>query len=751
MKNRILFALLLMGFTSLTVQVLLIREFLICFYGNELTIGLILGNWIILEAIGSSISSRFSQKNKRPFLFYCILQCLIALYFPYAIYLIRIVKNFLPLTAGEGAGIIPIFISSFFILAPLSIFDGAQFPLGCRIWKDYAKKPIESVGQVYIFEAIGFIIAGPIFTYLFITRLHSFQIAIIISILNLFSGFLLLQKELEFFLKKVLILFIVMILCFSISALFLNFSNQLQILSLKKQWQGFDLIESKNSIYGNLAITKEHEQYTFFSDGIPIITTPVPDIVAKEEFIHFGMLCHPNPKDVLIIGGGAGGLISEILKYPVQNIDYAELDPLLIKMLRHLSSSLIQKELTDSRVSIKIADGARYVKTTSKLYDIIFINSPLPTTLQFNRFYTKDFFNLSKNILKDNNGILVFNLPGSLSYLNTQLQQLNLSTLNTLKDEFRYVKVIPGDANNLYLASRNEFSIEPQTFIKQIQERKISTKLLTSFYIQYRLDNRWRDWFYATIAKSPKVEKNTSLLPVGLFYGLAYWNSLFSPYLIGFFKVIEKINLKFLILPIILLTILIFFLSLFIPRLKKISIPYAIFTTGLLGMTFDLIIIFIYQSFYGYVYHHIALLITAFMSGLTFGGWLMTKRLSIIRNKKNNFIFVELGLIIFSLAILPVVIYLGKSKLNLSFIFFILSMISGFLVGSEFPLANSLYQIKDSTQTAGILYALDLLGSWVGALIVSVVLIPVVGVVGTCIFLVMLKLSSLILITLFKS
>jgi spermidine synthase len=192
-------------------------------------------------------------------------------------------------------------------------------------------------------------------------------------------------------------------------------------------------------------------------------------------------------------------------------------------------------------------------------------------------------------------------------------------------------------------------------------------------------------------------------------------------------------------------------LNFFVPKTKKLDIPYAIFTTGLLGMAFDLIIVFVYQSFYGYVYHHIALLITAFMSGLTLGGWLMTKRLSVTQNKKFSFILFEVGLILFSLAIIPILIFLQKTVVNLSFVFFLLSAVLGFLVGSEFPLANSLYRWQESTQTAGMLYAFDLFGSWIGALFVSVILIPIIGLVHTCVFLAALKLSSLIFVYMHKN
>lgn len=749
MKKRLLFALLLMGFTSLVVQVLLIREFLICFYGNELTIGLILGNWIILEALGSSLASRFSQTNKRPLLSYCLLQCLIAVYFPCAIYLIRTLKGFLPLSPGEAVGIIPVFISSFIILSPLSIFDGAQFPIGCRLWKDYSKKNIQSVGRVYILEAIGFIIAGPIFTYIFITRLHSFQIALIIGLLNLVSAILLLQKESRFMLKKLAASVIVALICIGMVSLYPRISQKINKASLKKQWEGYSLVDSRNSIYGNISVTKEKEQYTFFSDGIPIITTPIPNIAVTEEFIHFGMLSHPDPKDILIIGGGAGGYIAEILKYPINQLDYAELDPLLIQMIKEYSTPLTKQELADERLSVEIIDGAMHIKKTSRLYDIVFIKLPLPTTLQLNRFYTKEFFSAVENILKDK-GILVFSLAGSLSYLNTDLGKLNLSILNTLKNNFSFVKVIPG-YSNIYLASKNNIEVEPAIFIQRLEENNIATHLLTPFHIQDRLDRRWLDWFYETLSKTKEVKNNSSFMPIGLFYSLSYWNILSSPYLSGFFRAIEKINLNFLLLFVAIASILLIFVSSFYSRLKKISIPYAILTTGMLGMAYELLIIFLYQSFYGYVYHHIALLITSFMLGLTLGGWLMTRAELQPKDTKINFILFEIGLIIFSLAVLPLFMYLEKSRLNLSFVFFAASAVCGFLVGAEFPLANSLYKSPKLTQTAGILYALDLVGSWVGALIVSIILIPIIGIMQTCLFLVAVKLSSLILISRFKN
>jgi spermidine synthase len=165
-------------------------------------------------------------------------------------------------------------------------------------------------------------------------------------------------------------------------------------------------------------------------------------------------------------------------------------------------------------------------------------------------------------------------------------------------------------------------------------------------------------------------------------------------------------------------------------------------------------LIFTFQSIYGYVFSWIGLLVASFMAGAACGAMLITTALERIKNCLKLFIRIELAIICFSVAcpfiFLTVHEYLGSPGVFFSrMLFLIISFICGLLIGSQFPLANKIY-LRNSTslsQTAGLLYASDLLGGWFGGIIGAVVLLPVLGLVGTCITVALLKLTSFIVLT----
>jgi len=755
-------SLFIMGLSGIIAQIILLRELLISFLGNELTLGIILGNWLILVAIGSFVIGKTVEKVKRKLEVFVFFQLFFSAAFPFAIYLSRIFKNLLLVTPGEGLGFAPIFYSSFLILLPVTLPQGALFTYGSKLYSRYIKEDASSIGKVYVLESTGSIIGGLLTTFLLIQYLNSFEIALIISLANTLVSTFLLWSSYPLPLLRIRNLTRGLPILLSILFTYIllgPLSNQIHLSSIQSQWRNLTVIHNENSIYGNITVTKGGEQFTFFTNGVPSITTPVPDIASIEDFVHFPMLFHEKPESVLVLSGGAGGMIHEILKYPVKSVDYVELDPLLLRLVQKFSTPLTQSELSDQRVKIHYTDGRFFVNRTRDRFDMIFIGLPAPQELQTNRLFSSEFFSTAREKMNPD-GIVVLTLPGSLTYISPELRDLNGCILDTLKNVFQSIRIIPGDIN-LYMAS-NSSKLERVTteeIIRRFEVRKIQTSLFTKGYLEFRLHERWMKWFSQSMERK-RIQTNSDFRPVAVFLSLSYWNALFSPYLTGIFKSFEGLSLQISIVLTTLFTLLMATLFIKKPHLSRHSITYSIFTTGLTGMLCSLAVIFTFQTVYGYLYHQIGLLIALFMFGVALSSFLITQRLDRIERDSLLFLKIELVIILFSF-LFPFIFsipsqYLGKQTISLLIypVFLIMSCFSGAWIGLQFPLATKIYLNAPSRRetlgrTAGLLYGADLLGGFCGGLFGGILLLPILGLKESCFMMAMIKISSGLLFLLF--
>ena len=761
-KSSLRFAFLLMGFSFTVMQTLMARELLVSFAGNELSIGLVLGSWLILEAVGSGLAARLAGRVRGGAPSYAALQVALSLLLPLSVYAAFTVRGIVGITPGEGIGLLPTFYSAFLVLLPLGLVDGAMFTFGCRA---YARET-PSIGHVYVLEAVGGIIGGLVFTYLFIPHLHSVQVVLILVALNLASAvcLLVLSPKSEVMKSRIFPAIIVVLLVASLYLLLSPQANAIHRWFVGQQWRGYDLAYYGNSIYGNVAAIQQGEQYTFFANGVPILTAPVPDITSVEELVHLPMLFVPRPRKVLVVSGGVGGVLNEILKYPVERVDYAELDPLLIEAVQRFPTPLTVGELSDPRVNIEHVDGRLLVRKLAaegdrlERYDLVIVNLPYPSTLQLNRFYTREFFQLVRAILREE-GVVAFPSPGTLTYMGPGMRNLNATIYETLKQVFPHTHVIPGDVN-LWLASPEAHleAVSLETLVRRWEERALPTSLMTDFHARLKLDEQRLAWFWDSLRRGEEVGINEDLRPSGLLYGLFYWNELFSPGFSGYFEFLERISLPLLGAVLILLTAAFLVMRRLSHRVRMASVPIVMVTTGFAGMAFDLLVIFAFQAFYGYVYQQIGLLVTAFMAGISLGGLIMTRRVERIEKGKPLLLRLE-GAIAACWLLFPIVLAIlyaqaGRPGVSAAVgpILLTLNALAGFLVGMEFPLASKMYlktsvgEAAGETATAGILYASDLLGAFLGALLVSAMLLPALGVLETCLLVVVLKLGSLVLV-----
>lgn len=647
MQKSIRAAIFITGFSGIVGQMILLREMLIVFSGNEFSIGIVLANWLILEAFGCYFLGKKAEYLKNKVIVYAGISILFAISLPTMIYFTQILRSLLGLAIGQGIGILPIFYSSFLILLPVSVLHGTLFTFGCKIYFAYSSSQSGTVGRVYVYEIIGTIAGGVAWTYFLIPYLHSFYISAGVAFLNFFVAVTLLFPYIKAgnSYQRLATLVSCLLLLSSVYFIVTDKVEEVHQISIERQWAPHKPLHYQNSKYGNLCVIEKEGQYTLFVNGLPHIVSPIPDIASIEEFVHVPFLTHPNPNKILILSGGAGGVIYESLKHQsLEKIDYTELDPLVLELVGKFPTELTKRELSDERVSIRHIDGRLFLKETEEVYDLIFVGLEEPTDLQTNRFFTKEFFSLAQNRLRDE-GIIILRLPGSLTFLSEELKNLNASVYNALREVFLNVRVLPGEGSNLFLASDSEGIIHADTNMieRRIFERELRAEIIVPRNIVNKLHPGWTEWFSEFIDGSTQ-RLNRDFRPLGLFYNISHWNTIFTPALRGIFRLFEKLDLR------IFLAVFAIFVLIFILLRKLASsifgtgVSFVIGTTGFAGMIFDLTLIFIFQVIYGYVFTWIGLLVTAFMSGSAVGAIIMNSYLPKIKRDVRCFMAIDVNL-----------------------------------------------------------------------------------------------------------
>ncbi|TNF49033.1 spermine synthase, partial [bacterium] len=635
-------AVLILGASGIIAQLLLLRELLILFFSNELSIGIILANWLLLEAAGSYLGS-FIERTGKNLLCFVAITLVFSFCLPPAVYLARTWIAVTGGVPGEGMGLHQIFLASFLILLPVSLTHGALFTVACRIAAGISPRGEEGIGKVYFLETAGTLAGGLVFTYLIINFLNSIGAAVAVSLANVLLCILLLRfqpipvidvgekEHVTGFSRMGAVVVSVFLLALTALILFGPFASRAHWSSIRKQWRGQEVVHYENSVYGNTTVIRREGQYTFFLNGIPAITVPTPDVTFVEEFAHLPLLLHPGPEEVLVISGGAGGVLNEILKHPVRRVDYTELDPLILNLVRQFPTTLTEAELNDPRVKVHYGDGRFFLKKKPHRYDVILMGITNPQDLQLNRFFTRQFFSLVGTRLNDE-GLVAFALPGSLTYMGTELRDLNACILNTLREVFAHVRVIPGDGTNLLLASMssNLSDCDTNCVLERFRKKALTVRFVNSFHIGYRLDPRWSRW-YSDSMEGATDRINEDFKPLGVFFSLSHWNAKFAPRLQQVLAYSGRVSLTWMVSVVGIAAILLLPVVRKLREPLKAGIPLAIASTGFTVMILVLALMFTFQALFGVVFYWVGLLVTAFMGGTSAGSLIMTRHMERIR------------------------------------------------------------------------------------------------------------------------
>ena len=736
-RARTICAFVLMGLGALLGQIILMRELMVVFSGNELSTGVMLSAWLLWTAMGSALLGIFSDRIQSKSPLFASVQLVLAFILPASFLLARYLRPLLGVPAGEIASLPQMVIGIFLLLIPFCLLSGFLFALGCSLLGEIRGKEAQSVGTVYAYEALGAGIGGVIFSYLLIHILNPWQVVLFTAALLSLSSLLLSRR-----LRPTAILWIGLL----IGTLVL-YGARLNLVSRGWAWQGYQVKASTDTIYGNITALNDGTQMSFFENGVWNFTYPDP--LKAEEAVHFALLEHPMPREVLLIGGGIGGLIGEVLKHPsLRRVDYVELDPGLITMGRALLPAEATIPLDDPRVQIIYTDGRRFVQHGHRKYDVVILHLPDPTTAQLNRCYTQEFFAEVREILHEG-GIFYVSVSASEDIIGHTLAQFLSSIYWTMHEVFPEVVVFPGPAARfLGAGSEGVLVSDPETLVQRIHQRGLQLHYVREYYLLYNLSSERVTYLRSILEQRKGVEINRDLRPICYFYNIVLWSAQYTPLLKKWFMGMLDLRVEWILYVIAAFSLLLFWRG---RKQSSTSLLWAVGVMGFSELALEIILILCFQIFYGYLYYKIGVIIAAYMIGLALGGLMITALMPRIARPLRSLLMVQAGVALYAVGILLLILWLHRGifpsflSLPMEGVFPFLTLVAGFLGGIHFPLASSVY-LRGREQIGrigGLINGVDLVGSAAGALIISVILVPLVGIAQVVSVIVALNLAAI--------
>ena len=657
------------GFTSMSIQILLIREIMNISGGYELTAGTFLASWLIASAIGAAAAGSSSFNDIRKINLVFSISPLISL-------ILFFLLSRLFLQPGETPSFLVSMIFTFLVLIPFCLVSGFTFVkllAAAKSANDFIP------GKSFSIETIGSIAAGLIISVLTAGLFNTYKLILIIILMSI--TYTILTFYIKDRNKKIVVKLSVTLL-----AAFILIADP-DIFFRQILLPGIKVTETRETPYGNITYAEYGGERSIYYNQR--LLTYIDDVAEREENIHYALLQKKNPEKVLLISGSLKSHLPDVLKYPVKKVIFIERDPELIK------AETEKADPGNAELIIENKDAFRYIKGKGDKLDAVLLLVPPPSTLSLNRYYTSEFFDdVKKRLVPD--GVFMCS-PGIWdNYPNKEAITLYSSIYNSLDRVFTYVKPVVG--NRLYyIASDNELSA---SICRLTELRNIENIYVGPYFLSDDLIENKTSEVISLLDK--EVRENRAVFPIASFHFQSYFLS-------------KNLNEK---IPAIIIMILVFVLPVLSIRRRNLMMYFG--AAGLAG--FEIIVLLSLQLTAGNMYQITGIILALFMAGLAAGSGINLKFLNRIPLKIKALI-----LVLWYAGIALIINYLlSFTSIPAAISIIMFSVLPpSFLTGHIFRELT----LTDSDGSASAkTYGADLAGSAFGFIIVSGVAVPVLGI-----------------------
>ncbi|MBI2931667.1 MAG: hypothetical protein HYY16_08450 [Planctomycetes bacterium] len=479
------------GAAAQAAQVVLAREFLVVFHGNELSIALVFGLWLFWVAVGSACAGRLGPAAALP--------QIVAL--PLAILVIRDLRSWFDVPAGHYLPLLGLVIASGAILAVPCLLFGAQFAWALRL--------VGTPGRTYAAEAGGAAL-GAATVGLLSPALGSF----VLTAMALAPVFAVLLP------RKTAIAGLAAIVALAAA------SSPLDRFGHERYWRHLGpeahLLETRDSPDGPVAAIERGGEVSIYRSGR--LWATLPDRGEAAPIACAILLQHPSPQSVFLAGGSAS-LLREVLRHGVGSVDVVESHEGLFDLIRRYDPGTID----DARVR-PCAGDARRALARADAHDVIIVAAGEPDTAVGNRFYTAEFFAVARGRLTPGGVFAVGPLAAPAGYAADELLARNATIHRTLASVFPQVRVTPGTGAWL-LASERPLTLDEAEMVSRTAargRRDVDIYPLTDRFAVEKANSEFRTGrAYDPLdlsAEAPiATASNVDARPVGHFESLRVW------------------------------------------------------------------------------------------------------------------------------------------------------------------------------------------------------------------------------------
>jgi len=693
----------MIGAVAMIAQVAYLRLTAQSFYGNELTMCIALGHWLIWTGLGSLIGARLVRRN----LSENLLAAVVLIYGMVLIIfggLLFVNRRIAGIPTGTVVGLGTIFVWTFILFSLPAWLNGLFFPLIVHWVRTHAE--FSPIHTVYVGEVIGSALGSLFFAGLILAGVSTLNcLLVIVWMIIIIATLLFIRSDI-----------VRLSLIVAVTLIIVMISNGLHGFITNLKWAPFRVLISRESPHLALTTVRYREALTVYGDSQPLWI--FGDREKAEEWTHFALLNHPAPRSVLVIGIGNAEIGREISRHPsVKRIAIVQPDRILQQMVTQFDA------LRSANVAIEMikADPAVFLRKTRELFDVVLLNIPLPVNAQWNRFYTREFFEAVHARL-DSNGVIMLNLPGDEEFLTAMQVKFLKIMQNTARRVFRNTVWIPGLTIHL-LAGDFPLKNDREYIVETMQQRGLKTVYINDYFLHDRLSDWKIDFLTSRVSETEIQEINTITRPIGYYYDTVLWGQRTGGIIKKVYPTLRKTGFMPLLIGFVALILIIRLIS----RRKNCYPAVRMAGIGFWVMGLEAVAIILFQSLVGSVYLWIVFLTFAYMLGSGLGALAEMQRerpgQEIPHWTQILMILLPAGLALPLTGNWPVLL--------VTLLFGLILLIGGLLAGYLFPVLarNYIEQTGRAETSAGRIYAADILGSALGVYLISGFVIPVWGII----------------------